>query len=48
MNCVPLVHVGGSKPLLEGGSLADLAPSMLAILGVPQPVEMTGRSLIGQ
>jgi 2,3-bisphosphoglycerate-independent phosphoglycerate mutase len=41
-------HVGGSKPLLEGGSLADLAPTMLAILGVQQPVEMTGRSLIGQ
>ncbi|OAI10665.1 2,3-bisphosphoglycerate-independent phosphoglycerate mutase [Methylomonas lenta] len=48
MNLVPLVHVGGSKPLLEGGSLADLAPTMLAILGVQQPVEMTGRSLIGQ
>lgn len=46
-NLVPLVHVGGSKPLLEGGNLADLAPTMLAILGVPQPVEMTGRSLIG-
>ncbi|PPD33440.1 MAG: phosphoglycerate mutase (2,3-diphosphoglycerate-independent) [Methylomonas sp.] len=48
MNLVPLVHVGGSKPLLDGGNLADLAPTMLAILGVPQPVEMTGRSLIGQ
>ena len=48
MNLVPLLHVGGSKPLLDGGNLADLAPTMLAILGVPQPVEMTGRSLIGQ
>jgi 2,3-bisphosphoglycerate-independent phosphoglycerate mutase len=46
MNLVPLVHIGGSKPLLDGGNLADLAPTMLAILGVPQPVEMTGRSLI--
>jgi 2,3-bisphosphoglycerate-independent phosphoglycerate mutase len=46
MNLVPLVHIGGSKPLLDGGNLADLAPTMLAIMGVPQPVEMTGRSLI--
>jgi len=48
MNLVPLLHVGGSKPLLDGGNLADLAPTMLAILNLPQPVEMTGRSLIGQ
>jgi len=48
MNLVPLVHVGGDKPLLTGGNLADLAPTMLAILGIPQPLEMTGRSLIGQ
>ena len=48
MNLVPLVHVGGSKPLLSGGNLADLAPTMLSILDVPQPAEMTGRSLIGQ
>jgi len=26
--------------------LSDLAPTMLAILGVPQPTEMTGKSLI--
>ncbi len=48
MNLVPLLHIGGSKPLLDGGNLADLAPTMLAILGIPQPLEMTGRSLIGQ
>lgn len=47
-NLVPLVHVGGSNSLLDGGNLADLAPTMLAILGVQQPPEMTGRSLIGQ
>ena len=46
-NLVPLVHVGGSQPLLEGGNLADLAPTMLKILNIPQPVEMTGRSLLG-
>lgn len=46
-NLVPLVHVGGSRPLLDGGNLADLAPTMLAILQIPQPVEMTGRCLLG-
>ncbi len=45
-NKVPLVYVGGSKPLISGGGLSDLAPTMLAILGVDQPTEMTGRSLI--
>ena len=45
-NLVPLLHVGGNKPLLEGGCLSDLAPTMLDILGVTQPEEMTGHSLI--
>jgi 2,3-bisphosphoglycerate-independent phosphoglycerate mutase len=45
-NPVPLVYVGGDHPLASGGSLSDLAPTMLAILGVAQPIEMTGRSLI--
>ena len=45
-NQVPLVYVCGDKPLLSGGGLSDLAPTMLAILGVSQPLEMTGRSLI--
>ncbi len=45
-NLVPLVHVGGEKPLSGGGCLSDLAPTMLDILGVEKPVEMTGKSLI--
>ncbi|TAN69964.1 MAG: 2,3-bisphosphoglycerate-independent phosphoglycerate mutase [Methylobacter sp.] len=45
-NPVPLVYVGGDKPLDDGGSLSDLAPTVLAMLGVEQPIEMTGRSLI--
>jgi 2,3-bisphosphoglycerate-independent phosphoglycerate mutase len=45
-NPVPLVYVGGDRPLASGGSLADIAPTMLAILGIEQPIEMTGRSLI--
>jgi 2,3-bisphosphoglycerate-independent phosphoglycerate mutase len=45
-NFVPLVYVGGTKPLTDGGSLSDLAPTMLDILGINQPIEMTGQSLI--
>jgi 2,3-bisphosphoglycerate-independent phosphoglycerate mutase len=46
INPVPLVYVGGEGKLVSGGSLKDLAPTLLAILGVGQPAEMTGRSLI--
>jgi 2,3-bisphosphoglycerate-independent phosphoglycerate mutase len=45
-NQVPLVYVCGDHPLASGGSLSDLAPTMLDILGVEKPIEMTGRSLI--
>ncbi len=45
-NPVPLVYVCGDRPLASGGSLSDLAPTMLAILGVDQPIEMTGKSLV--
>ncbi len=44
---VPLVYSGPRKlSLREGGSLADIAPTMLVMLGVPQPAEMTGHSLL--
>lgn len=47
-NPVPLVLVGRDdvKALAEGGVLADLAPTMLDLLALPQPAEMTGRSLL--
>jgi 2,3-bisphosphoglycerate-independent phosphoglycerate mutase len=45
-NPVPLIYVCGEGKLASGGSLKDLAPTLLAILGVGQPVEMNGRSLI--
>jgi 2,3-bisphosphoglycerate-independent phosphoglycerate mutase len=44
---VPLVYAGPRQINLdEGGSLADIAPTMLALMALPQPAEMTGRSLI--
>ena len=44
----PLVLVDDSRKhaKLRKGVLADLAPTMLAMLGIPQPPEMTGKSLI--
>ncbi|MDD1616224.1 MAG: pgm [Methylococcaceae bacterium NSP1-2] len=45
-NLVPLVYVCGDRPLVSGGSLSDLAPTMLEILGVDKPIEMTGKSLL--
>jgi 2,3-bisphosphoglycerate-independent phosphoglycerate mutase len=35
------------KKLLESGRLADVAPTALKIMGLPQPKEMTGKSLLG-
>ncbi len=45
-NPVPLIAVGVEGELIEGGVLADLAPTMLSIMEVPQPEEMTGKSLL--
>lgn len=46
-NPVPLIIVGyGDCKLREGGVLADICPTMLTILDLPQPAEMTGKSLI--
>jgi 2,3-bisphosphoglycerate-independent phosphoglycerate mutase len=46
-NPVPVIVVEDAKGmrLREGGSLRDIAPTMLAILGVPAPKEMTGKDL---
>lgn len=46
-NPVPVVVIQEAKGmrLCEGGSLRDIAPTMLGILGVPAPKEMTGRDL---
>ena len=44
---VPLVYAGHRQIGLDNnGSLADIAPTMLALMDLPQPAEMTGRSLI--
>ena len=48
-NPVPFIAVGfpeGTRLLPHGGRLADIAPTMLQALGLPQPAEMTGRSML--
>ncbi len=48
VNSVPAILVNPPDAVtgLADGSLADVAPTLLALLGLPQPAEMTGRSLI--
>ena len=46
LNPVPVIVTVSGLGLREGGVLADVAPTVLALLGVEQPDEMTGRSLI--
>ncbi|MEO7430578.1 MAG: 2,3-bisphosphoglycerate-independent phosphoglycerate mutase [Dokdonella sp.] len=43
---VPLVYVGRNAHL-HHGALSDLAPTILALMDLPQPAEMTGHSLVG-
>ena len=43
---VPLILVGSNKKLADGGILADIAPTMLDMMGIEKPVEMTGKSLL--
>jgi 2,3-bisphosphoglycerate-independent phosphoglycerate mutase len=46
LNLVPCVYVGRKATLRAGGSLRDIAPTLLRMMGLPQPAEMTGRALI--
>jgi 2,3-bisphosphoglycerate-independent phosphoglycerate mutase len=45
-NPVPLVVTATDFVLRQGGEIADLSPTALALLGVDQPDEMTGKSLV--
>jgi 2,3-bisphosphoglycerate-independent phosphoglycerate mutase len=45
-NPVPLILVGAGQRPLKPGRLADIAPTMLALMGLAQPAEMTGSSLL--
>jgi 2,3-bisphosphoglycerate-independent phosphoglycerate mutase len=48
LNLVPFIYIGRKAEIAAEGSgaLQDVAPSLLAMMGLPQPPEMTGKSLI--
>jgi 2,3-bisphosphoglycerate-independent phosphoglycerate mutase len=43
---VPLIYVGRDAQVLPDGSLSDIAPTLLALMDMEQPPEMTGKSLV--
>jgi 2,3-bisphosphoglycerate-independent phosphoglycerate mutase len=47
-NLVPLVYIGRDTEVIPGisGSLADIAPTMLSLMGLETPQEMTGKPLL--
>ena len=49
-NPVPFILVNADQKytLREGGRLADIAPTLLEIMGLEQPKEMTGKSLLAE
>jgi 2,3-bisphosphoglycerate-independent phosphoglycerate mutase len=46
MNPVPLLLVGPGRYRLRDGILADVAPTLLSLMGIAPPREMTGKSLL--
>ncbi|WP_337842939.1 2,3-bisphosphoglycerate-independent phosphoglycerate mutase [Rheinheimera sp.] len=43
---VPLIYVGRPAEVIQGGILSDIAPTMLHLMGMPVPAEMTGKVLM--
>jgi 2,3-bisphosphoglycerate-independent phosphoglycerate mutase len=47
MNLVPLIFVGRRHAVLaDTGALEDISPTLLKMMGLPQPAEMTGEALV--
>ena len=45
--CVPLIYIGQRQvQIRQGGILADIAPTLLQLMSLPVPSEMTGRDLL--
>jgi 2,3-bisphosphoglycerate-independent phosphoglycerate mutase len=45
-NLVPLIYVGRDATMSDDGNLADIAPTLLALMNIAIPREMTGRPLV--
>jgi len=46
LNRVPCLYAGRAATMRDGGALRDIAPTLLAMMGLPAPREMTGRALL--
>lgn len=46
LNLVPFIYVGRKAQIANTGALQDIAPTMLTLMGLPQPQEMTGKPLL--
>ena len=47
LNLVPLIYIGRRDAMLaETGALEDISPTLLKMMGLPQPAEMTGEALV--
>ncbi len=46
LNLVPFLYIGRKANIAATGALQDVAPTLLAMMGLPKPQEMTGKSLI--
>jgi len=47
LNLVPLIYVGRRHAsLAETGALEDVSPTLLKMMGLPQPADMTGEALV--
>jgi 2,3-bisphosphoglycerate-independent phosphoglycerate mutase len=49
LNVVPMILAGAKAgTVVHDGRLADVAPTILDVMGLPQPAEMTGQSLVSR
>lgn len=46
-NPVPFVYYGRDAKMAASGALSDVTPTILYLMGIEQPIEMTGHSLVG-
>ncbi len=46
VNLVPFLYIGRAAKVADSGALEDVAPTLLKMMGLPQPMEMTGHPLI--
>jgi len=46
LNLVPFLYIGRAAKVAKTGALEDVAPSLLKMMGLPKPREMSGHPLI--